>query len=217
MKPPRAQGFPNIAGQLLNNPLAIHPHKAEVLVCALQQRLGIVRMDTIDGVTLEAKEMLDRAAIARKQGLASDATYDRENRKAYEMAGSIAVIRIEGTLVHKAGWLDAMSGFCGYTTLARQFDEAFNDPDVLGIWVDIDSPGGAVAGLFAMIEEMAKGTQSEGGKPVYAWVNEMACSAAYAIASVCDRIYGPRDATVGSIGCVIVHTSVADALNENGR
>lgn len=216
MRPPRPQGFPNIAGQLLNRPLAIHPHKAEVLVCALQQRLGIVSMDTIDGVTLEAKEMLDRSAIAQKNALARDATWDRENRKSYEMNGDIAVIRIEGTLVHKAGWLDAMSGFCGYNVLAQQFEAAYADPDVLGIWVEIDSPGGAVAGLFALLEEIAKGTASEGGKPVYAYVNEQACSAAYAIASICDKIYGPADAMVGSIGAVIVHTSMAGALAENG-
>jgi ClpP class serine protease len=73
-----------------------------------------------------------------------------------------------------------------------------------------------VSGLFALVEEIAKGTQSEGGKPVYAWVNEQACSAAYAIACVCDKVYGPRDAMVGSIGCLIVHTSIKAALDAEG-
>jgi len=214
--PPRAQGFPNIAGQLLNRPLLIHPHKAEVLVCALQMKLGVISLETIDGVTLEAREMMARAEAARKDALARDATWDRDDRKSYAMSGDIAVIRVHGTLVHRAGWLDAASGFCGYNMLARQFEDAFNDPDVLGIWLDIDSPGGAVSGLFSLVEEIAMGTQSMGGKPVYAWVNEQACSAAYAIASVCDKVYGPRDAIVGSIGCVIVHTSIAQALDEAG-
>ena len=79
-----------------------------------------------------------------------------------------------------------------------------------------DIQAGAVAGLFSLVEDLAMMTQSMGGKPVYAWVNEQACSAAYAIASVCDRVYGPRDAMVGSIGCVVVHTSIAQALDENG-
>lgn len=118
--------------------------------------------------------------------------------------------------MHRAGWLDAMSGFCGYNMIARQFEDAYADPDVLGVWVEINSPGGAVSGLFSLVEEIAMGTESMGGKPVYAWINEQACSAAYAIASVCDRIYGPRDAMVGSIGCVVVHTSVANALDEAG-
>lgn len=214
--PPRPCGFSNIAGQMLNRPLLIHPHKVEVLVCALHTKLGIVKMETIDGVTLEAQGMLHQAELAQQQALARDARSDREGRKPYEMAGDIAVIRIEGTLVHKAGWLDAMSGFSGYTTLAQRFAAAFADPDVTGIWVEIDSPGGSVAGLFALVEEIALGTQSMGGKPVYAWVNEMACSAAYAIACVCDKVFGPRDAIVGSIGSVIVHTSIAAALEEGG-
>lgn len=216
MKPPRAQGFPNIAGQLLNRPLAIHPHKAEVLVCALQERMGIVKMTTIDGITLEAREMLARAEGAQRTALARDATYASDGSKPYRMTGNIAVISIEGTLVHKAGWLDAMSGFCGYNMLQQQFEAAFEDNDVLGIWVELDSPGGSVSGLMQFTEFLAMNTQSMGGKPVYAWVNEQACSAAYAIASVCDKIFGPRDAMVGSIGCVIVHTSIQKALTENG-
>lgn len=206
----KTQGFPQIASQLLNRPVAIHPHKMEVLLCAMQQRLGIISMDTIDGVTLDAKSMIDRAALAR------DATYDVNNRKPYLVDGDIAVIHIRGTLVHRAGYLDAASGFCGYTTLTRQLNEAMRDPDVYGIWLDIDSPGGAVSGLFAFVDELAQATQGEGGKPIYAYINEQACSAAYAIACVCDKVYGPSDAMSGSIGSVMVHTSVSDALEENG-
>ncbi len=206
----RPQGFPHIAQQLLNRPVAIHPHKMEVLLCALQHKLGIVSLTTIDAVTLDAKAIIERSALAR------DAKFDRERSSSYAVDGDIAVIRIEGTTVHKGGWLDAMSGFVGYNMLLRQITDAYKDPDIFGIWLEIDSPGGAVSGLFAFVEELAKLTQSEGGKPIYAYVNEQACSAAYAIASVCDKIYGPEDAMVGSIGCVMVHTSMAKALDTNG-
>lgn len=205
-----------ISGQLLNRPLAITEHRAEVLLCALQQRLGIVTVETIDGITLEAHEMAIKAEAARKQALARDASFDREGRKPYEMDGNIAVIRVEGTLVHKGGWIDAWSGFIGYNYLLGLLEEAARDSDVLGIWLIIDSPGGAVAGLYAFVEELAKLTAGEGGKPIYAWVDETACSAAYAIACVCDRIYGPRDAVVGSIGVVIMHTAINRALTDDG-
>lgn len=204
------KSFPHIAQQLLDRPLLIHPHKAEVLICALQQKLGIVSLDTIDGITLDAKAMVDRAALAR------DAVRDRATGKTFPVDGDIAVIHIDGVLVQKFGWLDPMCGFTGYDGLAIKLRDAMRDPDVYGIWLDIDSPGGSVAGLFAFVEELAASTMSEGGKPIYAWVNEMACSAAYAIASVCDKIYGPRDAMVGSIGAVIVHTEISAALAEGG-
>jgi len=204
------KSFPHIAQQMLNRPVAIEPYKQEVLMCALQQRLGIVSMDTIDGIALDAKAMLDRGALAR------DAVRDRAGGKVYHVDGDIAVIPIDGVLVHKFGWLDPMSGCTGYDGLSMKLHAAMRDPDVYGIWLDIDSPGGSVAGLFAFVEELALSTQDNGGKPIYAWVGEQACSAAYAIASVCDKIYGPADAMVGSIGCVIVHTEAVDAIAENG-
>ena len=204
------RSFPQISAQLLNKPLAIHPHKAEVLMCAMQQKLGLVSLKTIDGVTLEAKEMVERAALAR------DASRPGASGRSFHMDGDIAVIHIEGTLVHKYGFLDPVSGFTGYDGLTTKLTDAVRDPDVLGIWLDIDSPGGAVSGLFAFVQKLAAATQASGKKPIYAYINEQACSAAYAIASVCDKVYGPQDATLGSIGCVMIHTSFADALEENG-
>ena len=204
------KGFAHVAQQLLNRPLALDPHKAEVVICALQQKLGIVSMETLDGITLDAKAMVDRAALAR------DAARDYKAGRTFHVDGDIAVIPIDGTLVHKFGYLDPISGITGYDGLSRKLNDAMRDPDVMGIWLDIDSPGGAVSGLMEFVNELALSTQDAGGKPVYAWVGEQACSAAYAIACVCDRIYGPRDAMVGSIGTVIVHTSIAEALKENG-
>lgn len=202
--------FSRLAQQLFNEPLCILPHKAEVIVCALQQRLGIVKLDSIDGVTLDARAMLDKAALAQ------DAQRDYRKGKSFHEVDGIAVIPIDGTLVHKFGWLDPTSGMTGYDGIARKHRDAMRDPDIEAIWFDIDSPGGSVAGLFALAQQIADATASEGGKPHYAWVNEMACSAAYAIASVCDKVYGPEDACVGSIGCAIVHTDLSAALDEAG-
>lgn len=204
------KGFPHIASQMLNRPLAIDPYKAEVLICALQQRLGLLTMDTLDGLTLDAKAMIDRAALAR------DAVRERNGSRTYHVDGDIAVIPIDGTLVHKFGYLDPTSGMTGYDGLHRKLSDAMRDPDVLGIWLDIDSPGGSVAGLMEFARELAGSTASEGGKPIFAWIGETACSAAYAIASVCDRIYAPAGSVTGSIGCVMVHTSVADAVAAQG-
>jgi capsid assembly protease len=202
--------FAKIAQELLNKPLAIEPYKAEVILCAIQQRLGIVSLDTIDGMTLEAKQMLDRAASAQ------DATRNYDKGRTFHADGNIAVIHIDGTLVHKFGWLDPMSGMTGYDGIATKLRDAMRDPDIEGIWLDIDSPGGAVSGLFALCEELAASTLSEGGKPIYAYVNEQACSAAYMIASVCDRVYGPQDAMVGSIGCVMLHHDYTAMMDDAG-
>lgn len=202
--------FSRLAQQLFNEPLCILPHKAEVIVCALQQRLGVAKIDGIDGVTLDASAMLAKAADA------ADASRDRMKGRTFHESDGIAVIPIDGTLVHKFGYLDPVSGMTGYDGIARKHRDAMRDPDIEAIWFDIDSPGGSVAGLFALAQQIAAATASEGGKPHYAFVNEMACSAAYAIASVCDKVYGPEDACVGSIGCVIVHSELTAAMDDAG-
>lgn len=202
--------FSRLAQQLFNEPLCILPHKAEVIVCALQQRLGVIKLDGIDSTSLDARAMFDRAALA------ADAARDRASGKTFHVKDGVAVIPIDGTLVHKFGWLDPTSGMTGYDGIARKHRDAMRDPDVEAIWFDIDSPGGSVAGLFALAQQIAEATASEGGKPHYAYVNEMACSAAYALASVCDKVYGPEDAVVGSIGCVIVHSEMTGLLDKAG-
>jgi capsid assembly protease len=204
------QPFPLLARQLLDRPLAVTPFAAQAALVALQHRLGIVSIDTIDSIGLEARQMLERNAMA------VDAQRDRNSGRSFHTDGEIAVIPIDGTLVHKFGWLDPMCGFTGYDGITRKLRDAARDPAVEGIWLDLDSPGGSTMSLFALIEELASMTRSEGGKPIYAYVNEQACSAAYAIASVCDRVYGPASAVVGSIGCLIVHSEMTAALDEKG-
>lgn len=197
-----------LATRVFNTPLMIEPTKAEIISAALQQRLGIAEFERINGTTLGAAEM---------QALAGDARREYgENYKPYHMDGRIAVVPVDGTLVHKYGWLDPMSGMTGYDGIAKKLRAAMKDDDVKAIWLDIDSPGGEVSGCFTLVEEIAMCTESEGGKPIWGFVNEQACSAAYAIASVCDRVYGPMEAMVGSIGCYTLHVDFTKKLDKDG-
>lgn len=197
-----------VAGQLFNVPLLIEPAKAEMIVCALHERLGIGTFERIDGTTLGALEMRAQADEAIAAGHSAN--------KLYPLDENVAVIEISGTLVHKYGYLDPRSGLTGYDGIARKLRAALEDRDVKAIWLDIDSPGGAVAGLFTLCEEIAMSTKSEGGKPIWAYVNEQATSAAYAIASVCDKVFAPAEGVLGSIGCVVMHVDFSEALSSEG-
>ncbi len=216
MRSARPQGFPRIAAQLFGRPLAITEHYAEVLSRVFDEKIGIVTASTINSVALESRTIIQRVAEIERQALARDASFDRESRKPYRMAGNIAVIEVDGVLVHKGGWLDAACGFIGYDYLLGLIEDAQRDPDVQGIWLSFNSPGGAVSGLFAFVGELAGLTAAAGGKPIHAWIDEMACSAAYTIASACDRIHGPVTAMVGSIGVVATVKTVNRALDAAG-
>ena len=215
MSAARPQGFPKIAAQLFGRPLAITQQHAEILAHVFDEKLG-VGAAALGAIDSEARAIAMRVAEVERLALARDAQFDRESRKPYRVTGNIAVIEIDGVLVHKGGWLDAACGFVGYNYLLSIFEEASHDPDVRGIWVDMNSPGGAVAGLFEFVSELAELTAAAGGKPIHAWVNEMACSAGYAVLSVCDKAYGPITATVGSIGCIATTKTINRALDSAG-
>ena len=65
--------------------------------------------------------------------------------------------------------------------------------------LDIDSPGGTVAGTPELGAAVAA---LNGQKPVYAFSSGLMCSAAYWIASQAEAIYATPSARVGSIGVV---------------
>ena len=90
------------------------------------------------------------------------------------------------------------SWFTTYADIRASVEQMRKDDEVKGVLLAIDSPGGMALGLFEtcrMIKELA----SE--KPVYAYIDGMACSAAYAIATACTKVYiGPGGET-GCCGC----------------
>mgnify|MGYP000349549479 CR=1 FL=1 len=201
--------FARLSSRLFNVPLAIRQDKAEMLVAALAQRLGIVSLhfDADDRV-------LDAAALQSMSIEGMDG--ERGGGRCYDTFHGVAMMPIEGTLVHKLGGVDPWCGMTGYDQIAYKMREAMDDPDVKAIWLDIDSPGGEVSGCFDLCDEIAACSAANGGKPIWGFVNEMACSAAYAIASQCDQIIMPRTGVVGSIGVLTMHVDFSKALAMDG-
>jgi len=79
----------------------------------------------------------------------------------------------------------------------------------------IDSPGGVVSGLNETVRALQK-MRRESGIPLVAYVNEMAASAAYALACACDEILCPPSAILGSIGVISTMVSQAEHDREMG-
>ena len=191
--------FAHLAQRLFNVPLAIAPHKAEIILAALADRLGITAAARADGsqVLLEAPEL----------------TGDRSAPHAYEVVEGVAIIPIEGTLVQKLGSLRPWSGMTGYDGIRQNIAVALEDPAVRAVVLDIESPGGEVSGCFDLVDEIHA---ARGRKPLWSILSETAYSAAYAIASATDRIVVPRTGGTGSIGVIWMHVDFERALGEAG-
>ena len=191
--------LPHIAQRMFNAPLMIHPGKARVIVNALASRLGVAQV-----------EML-RAAADEGDGY----VFDRAARDdaGYDLIGPLAIIPVQGTLVQHGGWMDAMSGMISYSGLRSMLESALHDDRVQAIAFDIDSGGGEVAGCFDLVDAIY---QARGIKPLWAVLDEVAFSAAYAIASACDTVTIPRTGGAGSIGVITMHTDMSRAIDAAG-
>lgn len=124
--------------------------------------------------------------------------------------GPVAVVSIDGPLMQKAGWF-----WDGYDAIKSRFERAMADTSVRAVVLKINSPGGMVAGCFETVEAMNR-IREQSKKPVYAYADEMAASAAYALASVADEIWLPKSGLVGSVGVVITLYNEAAALEKFG-
>ena len=110
-------------------------------------------------------------------------------------AGSILVLPIKGAITKES--------YCGDKGTAEIMDilkQADASPNISKVILDIDSGGGSVDGTF----ELADYISNSFTKPIIAFVNGCACSAAYAIACACDEIVmSHATAMIGSIGVAV--------------
>lgn len=196
--------LPFIVQRMFNRPLAITPEKAEIVVAALAERLGIVQLKRLDG---SVRRFADETPIFEEHDSEPDP------RRGYDLVSGVAVIQVEGTLVHKNGTLRPSSGMTGYDGIRINLLTALSDPKVRAIAFDIDSPGGECAGCFDLADTIYA---ARGRKPIWAILSESAYSAAYALACSCERIVVPRTGGTGSIGIIAMHVDMSRALDKAG-
>ena len=124
---------------------------------------------------------------------------DRE-RQDLTVADGIAIVDVLGTLVQRNAWFNALSGLTSYEQLDAELKEAEARPDVNGILMVIDSPGGEASGAFDFADRVASLE-----KPTWAIAEDIATSAAYLIGSSADKFYVTQSAITGSVGVVMAH------------
>lgn len=125
---------------------------------------------------------------------------------------TISVIRLSGLL------MKGRSSMGGTSTIEarREIRNAANDPDVDGIMLAIDSPGGTVAGTPDLAADIAAAGKA---KPVHAHIEDLGASAAFWAASQAARISANSStALVGSIGTLqVIYDQSAAAEKEGVR
>lgn len=200
--------LPHLATRLLNTPIAIRPEKAEIIVAAVADRFGIANLFRMNGEAVVLQPMAFDQEDENEQ-----AATRRRTDNGYDVIAGVAVIAIEGTLVQKLGTMRPYSGMTGYDGIRQAFYNALRDAEVKAIVLEIDSPGGEVAGCFDLVD-LIYSKRAE--KPIWAVLSESAYSAAYAIASAAEFVTVPRTGGAGSVGCIMLHADLSRALDEAG-
>ncbi len=136
---------------------------------------------------------------AKRSGGSDKQTQERKN---------IRVITMSGPMTKYSQYC----GPAGMLDMARWIEEADHDPEVDAILLRIDSPGGMVAGT----ETLATAIR-EAEKPIVAYIDDLAASAAYWVASETQEIIANNTtAIVGSVGVMLSFMDIQPYLEKLG-
>ncbi len=175
-----------LARRLAARPLALAPRAVEALVAAPRARLG-------------------------------ETPAPQAPTPGWQMTeGGIGHLPILGPLVQRGDWLTGLFGIASYDDIAAAAEAAFADPGTRAVLMEIDSPGGEVAGLFDLVDRLAA-LKAGTGKPLWAIAREQALSAAYLVGAVADRLFVTQTGEVGSVGVIAVHVDQSAHDQAEGR
>jgi ClpP class serine protease len=213
-----------LAARLTGQPLLMLPSEAEAYAAQLVERAGADGRGGFSGLLSAARRAAVRAPapsiegpscyypgwLARGGGVADGGGFG------WSLKDGVALVEISGPLMAHGFVWDGEVWINGYDTLSQTFEEIAADDRVRGVFISFCSPGGVShTGLGALADQIRGMRAAAGGKPVYGWA-DMACSAAYWLASACDRLFAGKLAQVGSIGALRMHCDQSGALDQQG-
>lgn len=128
-------------------------------------------------------------------------------------AGAVAVIPLQGVISHRMGGMTEMSGGMSTERFSAMFRQMLNDDSVSAIVIDANTPGGTIAGVTELANEIHA---ARGRKPIIGHVNALAASAGYWILSAADEIVSTPSGQVGAIGVITAHLDTSKAEEQEG-
>ncbi len=182
--------LPHLMSRIVGTPLLMAPGTLEPLLSVVHQKLSGIKFDSVD-------------------------EDDEPQSHDVNTLNGIAVIPVMGTLVRRSSYLTTACGMTSYQTLLNQAEQAFNDPSIHAVLLEIDSGGGEAGGVFDTANRLRQ-LAHDSQKPLWAIANEGAMSAAYAIACAADQVFVTTTAEVGSIGVVACHLDQSKSDSMDG-
>jgi capsid assembly protease len=203
---------PRIASRLFNAPLMVHPQKAVAILHGIGYRVTGADCQT-DTPALHHVAFEGGRPSMGVLGDNLGKSIERRGQSVLQIHRGVAIIPIEGSLVHKGGWLGSSSGETSYQGIQTQVVRAAKDPAVKGVVFEVDSFGGEVSGAFEIADLMF---ELSAMKPTLSILTDHAYSAGYLLASTARAVVIPERGGAGSIGVITMHTDMSKALEMQG-
>ena len=192
------RGSLTLARQVFNTPQLILADDLQNIAQYLVNRANGIEYE------VEQKEEQLATSVADKNlVLTEEEQRDRRFRQlGITNNGKRGNLNITGTLVAKAGEIDAdCMELTSYEKLHATFQKQVNE-GIQELVLHVNSGGGSAFSCFEMAKEVKDLATSKGIK-IYAWVDGLSASAAYAWTSIADEIVARKDSEVGSVGVVV--------------
>lgn len=151
---------------------------------------------------------------SEKPEFASDSGYeDVVVEQLLNVQDGVAMIHIKGSLVSGSAGYGLFYGAVGYDDLRCALSAAVSNPNVSAILLNVDSGGGAVAGVHELSQVISRVNAI---KPVVTYAGGVMGSAATWLGRAASYVYCAETSITGSIGIIMVHMERSKMLEEMG-
>lgn len=167
-------------------------------------------------ITRDALELILAVAARETEGVEAierDLGRPLVNAREVRVRDGVAVIPVSGPLFRYANLFTRVSRATSLEELATDLGEALAAPEVRGIVLDVDSPGGQVNGTEELAELVFR---ARAEKPIVAHISGVGQSGGYWIASAAEVVTIGATALAGSIGTVLTVTDARPADEKDG-
>lgn len=158
------------------------------------ERPWLITDSALDQLMAIADRMGDPEALETRLGRPLD------NSQSAVVRDGVAIIPVTGPIFRYANMFTRISGATSTQVLATDIQAALDNPQVRGIVLNVDSPGGEANGINEL-SDLIYAARSK--KPIKAYVGGMAASGGYWIASAASEVIIDDTGMAGSIGAVV--------------
>jgi signal peptide peptidase SppA len=130
-----------------------------------------------------------------------------------DLPSNVALISIDGVIGKHLSLLETQCGGVDIDQITQDLNAANASADIEAILLYINSPGGTVVGVPELAQLIKEISQH---KDVICYVDVMACSAGYWLASQCTAIYCAPSALIGNVGAYNIFADETAALEKEG-